>query len=141
MLKDGTLTSVREFVCITHKVTDLTRWAWTEYAIKYDGSNECMQDIAIFTGGFAYGTLGENLQVMNTILLRQGRIPHDCIDELKVGDWVVLACGKVFVANDAYFARNREELPIDWDRFMAYYGNVQFNKRKDFGHRDSMLAY
>ena len=124
MLKDGILTSMHEFVTVSNGFNDLTRWAWTEYGILYDGSNEVRNDIAILIGGFPYGVIGDKLRIVNTIMVAQGRPPEDCIDEIGIGDWIILACGKIFGADELYIQRSKQEIPFNKDRFEAYYGDV-----------------
>lgn len=129
MLKEGVITSIHEFVNSAHKFDELNRWVWTEYAIQYDGTNESANDIAIFVGGYPYGVLGDKLKIVNTILMAQGRESKECIDEIGVGDWVVLTCGKIFGADNKYVKSTGIEIPFDRKRFDDIYGSVQYDKR------------
>lgn len=134
MLKDGILTTLHEFIVTTHQINESNRRVWTEYGIQYDGSSESINDIAIFVGGFPYGTTGETLRIVNTVLLAQGRPPEDCIDEIAISDWVVLTCGKIFGADDEYMHRGKKEVEFNKERFNRYYGSVKYSDRPKFNY-------
>ena len=132
MLKGERITSIQEFLQTNHTITDLNRWVFTYYVIQYNGTNESKQDISRFIGGFSHGSL----KLVDTVLMNQHisdsrtRDLRDCIQDINIGDYVCLSCGKFFVMPKQEFRNCKKiwkmkKVRFNLNRFKEYYGKLK----------------